>query len=143
MVSNNTKFLSTRLSVQAPVLNRFGNMLLVNVLTAAKVCNGTGDLEDAVVGAGRKPEPIGNQLQHAVAGSIQLAVLLDEAWCHLGIAVDLRPPVPFKLDLPRLLDPRRYCGRTLGVDPVGQFAVLDRGHLDVYVDAVQERPGYA
>ena len=63
-------------------------MLLVNLLVPFKVGDGAGYLEDAVVGAGRESEPVGDQFEHAVAGVVQLAILFDEAWRHLGVAAD-------------------------------------------------------
>jgi hypothetical protein len=57
--------------------------------------------------------------------------------------VDFGPPVALQLDLPRALDTGRNCCGVLGFAPVGQFAVLDRRHLDMDIDAVQLRAGDA
>ena len=79
----------TCLPIKAPVLNRLGNMLLMNCGTAVKISNGAGYLEDAGVGAGGESEPVSDKLQHPVAAGIQFAVFLDKAGCHLGVAVNL------------------------------------------------------
>ena len=80
-----------RLPVQTPVLNRLGEVLLADMLTAFEVGDGPGDLEDAGEGAGRKAEPVGDQFQHPVAGGVQFAVFPEVAGVHLGVAVDLLP----------------------------------------------------
>lgn len=52
-----------------------------------EVGNGTGYLEDAVVGSGREVEPLHGTLQHLLSAFIGLGILLEQAWCHLCIAV--------------------------------------------------------
>ena len=76
-------------------------MLFMYVRAAVQIGNRAGDLEDAVVGAGREPQAVGDQLQHAVAGSVKFAVFLDEARRHLGVTVDFGAFVSFQLYLSR------------------------------------------
>lgn len=56
-----TRFCSARLPIQAPVLDRLGDMMFMNVRAAIQVSNGRGHLEDAGIGAGRKAETVGDQ----------------------------------------------------------------------------------
>ena len=43
-------------------------------LAPRQIGDGPGNLEDTVVGAGGEAEPVGDQLQRPVAGSIQFVV---------------------------------------------------------------------
>gem|GEM_PF-5670609 len=76
--------MSLGLPVQAPILNRLGNMLFMNGIAPVKVRNSAGHFEDSGIGSRRKAEPVGNQFQHEVAARVQLTVFFDEAGCHLG-----------------------------------------------------------
>ena len=76
-----------------------------------------------------------------LARLVDLAVLLDMAVRHLGVAVDLHPLEPLELDLPGRIDP--------GLDLPGGFSrlaarqvpVLHRRDLDVDVDPVHQGAG--
>ena len=59
--------ISGSLPIQAPVLNRFGQVLLTDVFGSVQVGNRAGNLEDAGVGAGGETEPVGDHFQEAVA----------------------------------------------------------------------------
>ena len=63
-------------------------MLFLDGIALSKVGNGTGDLENARIGAGREAEAISDQLRHTVAAGVQFAMFFDEAGCHLGVAVN-------------------------------------------------------
>ena len=73
-------------------------MLLMDICTTIKVGDGAGYLEDAGVGAGGEAEAVCYQLQHPVAGGVQVTVFFDKAGCHLGVAVDFSPFVALQLD---------------------------------------------
>jgi hypothetical protein len=47
-------YFSGRLPIQTAVLDRFGDVLLMDVPRVVKIGNRAGDLEDAVVGSGRE-----------------------------------------------------------------------------------------
>ena len=118
-------------------------MLFMNRCAAIQIGNGAGYLEDAVIGAGGETETVGDQFQHAVAAGVQFAEFLDEAGRHLGVTVDFGPFVAIRLNVAGMFHPRgNGCG-AFGFTPIGQVAILDRRHLDVDVDPVQERPGDA
>ena len=92
---------SGRLPIQAPILNRLGDMLFMNGGAAVKISNGAGYFEDAGIGSGRETEAVGDEFQHAVAGGIEFAVLFDVAGCHLGVAVDFSAFIALQLDFSR------------------------------------------
>ena len=113
------------------------------MLAPFQVGDGPGHLEDAGEGAGREAEPVGNQLQHPVAGGVQLAVFPEVAGVHLGVAVDFRPLEPVDLDVTGALHPTADLCGAFGLGPVGQVAIANRRDLDVDVDPVQEWSGDA
>ena len=57
------KLPSTCLPVQAAVLDRLGDVLLADMVAGVQVGDGAGHLEDAVVGAGREAEPVGDHIR--------------------------------------------------------------------------------
>ena len=79
-----TRGMSTYLPVQAPVLDRLGEVLLADMLATLKIGDGPGHLEDSGEGAGGEAEAVGDQFQHPVAGGVQFAVLPEVAGGHLG-----------------------------------------------------------
>lgn len=131
------------LAVQAAVLDRLGDMLLPDRIAPIQVSDGAGHFEDAAVGAGRKAEPISDQLQHPTAGRVRLTELLYETGCHLGVAVNFGAPETIPLDLPGTLHATADGPGAFTLAAVGQIAVLDGGNLDVDIDPVQKRPGDA
>ncbi len=129
--------------VQAPVLDRLGNMLFKNGGAPVKIGDGTRHLEDAGIRTGGESEAVGNQFQHAVTTGIQFAVFFYEAGRHLGVAVNFGTFVAFHLEFPRPLDPAGNGSRTLRLAPIGKIAIFYRRDLDVDIDPVQQRPGNA
>ncbi len=115
----------------------------MNRRAAVKIGDGTGNLEDAGIGAGGETEAVGDQFQHPVAGGVQLAVFLDEAGCHLGVAVDFGSFVAFQLQFTRAFHPPGDGGGTFRFAPVGEVAVFYGRYFDMDVDAVKERAGDA
>lgn len=61
-------------SIQTPVLNRLGEVLLADMLGAVEIGDRAGDLEDATVAAGGKAEAFGDEFEEAVASFVRLAV---------------------------------------------------------------------
>jgi hypothetical protein len=129
------------LPIQAPVLDRLGEMLLTNGFTPLQVGNRSRHLEYPGKGAGGESQPVGDQFQHPVPGSVQFAVPPEMAGVHLGVAVNFRPPEAISLDAPGAFHPTgNHCG-TFRLGPVGQVAIANRGNLHVEVDPVQKRSG--
>ena len=67
--------LHPKIPVQRPVLNRLKEVLLFQIRFAVEIGEGSGDLEDAVVGAGGKVEVGHGLFQEGVAGLVELAML--------------------------------------------------------------------
>ncbi len=118
-------------------------MLFVDVVRGVEVGNGTGNLEDAVIGARREPQTVGDQFQHAVSVGIQFAIPLDEAWRHLGITVDFGAVITFQLQFPRPFHPPGNVGGAFCFATVGQVTVFDGRYFDVDIDAIQQWSGDA
>ena len=84
--------LSLGLPVQAPILNRLGNMLFMNGIAPVKVRNSAGHLEDSGIGSRRKAEAVGDHirkkrmdlglLQREVAEIISVTVSSIYNWEH-------------------------------------------------------------
>ena len=111
--------------------------MLADAFAPLQVGDGPGHLENPGEGAGREPQPIGDQLQHSVAAGVQLALLPEVAGVHLGVAVNLRPREPFDLDVAGALHPGGDGSGAFGLAPVGQVAIAHRRDFDVDVDPVQ------
>ena len=100
------------------------------------------DLEDAMVGAGRKAQTGDRLVEQFGGGLIQAAVFFNIPGTHLGIAIDLaRSRKPLPLPHPRPINPGTDGSRRLAGRLAHQFLDLNRRHLDMHVDPVQQRPG--
>lgn len=147
-MQNGSKRLSGRgglgcFPIQTPILNRLGDMLFADRITAVQVRNRAGHLEDAGVSPGRETEAVGDQFQHAVAGRVQFAIFLDETRRHLGVAVDLGATVALQLQFAGAPHPSGNRRGTFGFAAICQVAVFDRRNFDVDVNPVQKRTGDA
>ena len=118
-------------------------MLLADILRVFQISDRSGNFENPIVRTRRKAEAVGDQFQHPVAGGVQLAVFLDEAGCHLGVAVDFGSFVAFQLQFTRAFHPPGDGGGTFRFAPVGEVAVFYGRYFDMDVDAVKERAGDA
>ena len=132
-------------SIQRAVLYGLGDVLGLDALRAGQVGDGARNLQHAGVGAVGELEPFAGeqkQLMRLVAG---LAGGIQVAGGELGVDADAVGIVGIApaLNLPRGLHPPADIGgallRTLPAQPLGG----DGLHLDVHVDAVQQRPGDA
>ena len=112
-------------------------MLFMNVCAAVEIGNRAGYFEDAGVGSGGETETISYQFQHAVAGGVEFAVFLDEAGCHLGIAVDFGAFIALQLDFSRTCHSLSDLSGTLRVTPVYEVTIFDCRNLDMNVDSVE------
>ena len=100
-------------SIQTPILNRFRQMLLTNILRSIKIGNRPRDFENARVAAGGEAEALGDELEEAVTGFVRLAMFADEARRHLGVAVDAAVAEALFLDGTAGFD--ASCGEVWGV----------------------------
>ena len=67
-------------------MNRFADVLGLDVIALAKVGDCAGDFQDPVVGAGAQVELFRGVAQHLLCGRIELAKFFDLAVAHFGIA---------------------------------------------------------
>lgn len=116
-------------------------MLLMDICTAVKIGNGASNFEYSGVSASRKTEAVGYQLQHTVAGGVQFTVLLDEAWRHLGVAMDFGAFIALQLDFSRTCHSLGNFSGTFRVAPIHEITIFDCRHLDMDVDPIEQRPG--
>src|SRR5579863_3600259 len=75
--------------IQRPILDGFGDVFWLKAGNAFEVGDGTGYLQDAVVGARGQALLQHGTLQQALAVGRELAEDADMAGSHLGVAVDL------------------------------------------------------
>lgn len=77
-------------SVQRAVADGLENVVFSEVIGAAQVSEGAGDFENAVVGAGAEVHLAHRMLELRGGGSVQGAVLFDEARRHGAVGVNAR-----------------------------------------------------
>src|SRR6267378_1071540 len=89
-------------AVQRSVLDRFAEMPWLYASSTVQVRDGTGYLQDAVMGPRGKPEPSDGVFQQLFTFSRDCAMLADHLRHHLGIRVSLfLASKPFELSIPR------------------------------------------
>jgi len=77
-------------SIQAPVLNRFGDMARLNVVGAGKVGDRPADLQNSAIGARAEAKLVDRRLQESFSFSIHRAVTLDVSGAHLRVRMNFR-----------------------------------------------------
>ena len=118
-------------------------MLDADVLRAGQVGNGARDLQYLVIRASRQTQLLHRLAEQTVGVGGQTAELLDVPVGHLRVGVDARLLQPFALRRSRLGHALANGRRRLGLALGGQLAMWHARDVDVYVDPVQQRPGYA
>ena len=135
--------LHPRLSIQTSVADGFGDVVALDILLTGEVGDGAGDLDDALVGSGGEVEVGHGTLQHLIAWSVELGVLMKQGGIHLGVAMDaLDALVPLLLNLPRFDDTLTDGGRRLTLRCTRK---LFKGHtrdFHMQVDSIQQRTTY-
>ena len=110
---------------------------------SGQIGNRAGDLEHAVVTAGREPQACHGRGEQALGLGGDRTEASNLARAHRGVDAGRAGAEAVTLLLASALDPRpdRLAGvaRGQGVNLAGQ----ERGELDVQVDAVEERTGQA
>src|SRR5580698_8544601 len=129
--------------VQRSVLDCFSNVSWLNHITGRQICNRPSDLQNAIVCPRAEALLDHGALQQVLRIRTELAVFANLARAHLGVAVDsLAAGVkPQQLDISRPDHTLANVGRALGHGSAAQLAVIHRGHIDVDVDAIHQRPG--
>src|SRR6185437_13834019 len=110
---------------------------------AFEIRDGTGYLEDAVVGAGGKSLLLHGPLQEALGIGPQLAVGADLPGGHLRVGKDLFSMLfeAITLALTSGHDATANLGGAFGSRSAAQFLILDRRNFDVNVNAIEQRAG--
>ena len=135
--------ISNRFPVQTSVLDRLGEMGLKNVFLSGQIGDGPRHLENAGVAAGGKGQAVGDQLQEPPPLFIQTAETADVAGLHLRVAVQAEFRQPLSLNGAGRLHPGTDRRRGFALGGIGEIAMGDPGHLDLQVDAVEQRAGEA
>ncbi len=120
------------------VLEGFGEVGNTYFIIASQIGDGPGDFQDAVESPGGEAKLLGGGLEQVFGAGLQLAVFPNFGRPHLRVAQNSCAGKPLPLDVPHLLDPLPNLGRIFHRLFVHQLFVLYRGHLDEYVDAVQQ-----
>ena len=122
-----------------PVLNGFGEMRWGDVVAAGQIGHAARQLEHAVIGACRQIQSGDRLLEQRFPGGIRSAELFDFLCAEPGIGLAL----PRHLTCTRRLHAVAYDVAGLTCAGLHQFVLRQRGHVDLDVDAVEQRPGNA
>lgn len=131
--------LCCHLPVQCAVLDGLGHVRALDILAAVQVGDGPGDLEDAGVGPGAQTETLHGLFEQPARFGINRAVPSDLPAAHLGVAADLSTLEALRLNRPRLFHTSQHLLGGGSVLHCRQVPVRYGGHVQVDVDAVQER----
>jgi hypothetical protein len=126
-----------------PVLDRLGDVGDADLWFTRQIRNRARHLEHSRIAARREAERTHRPLQQAGAAFVVAAVFPDLTRAHLRVTVDRRSLQAHALRRPRALNPRSHGRRPLPQRRRDKFIVRQRRHLDVQVDAVEQRPGNA
>jgi hypothetical protein len=126
-----------RLPIQTPILNRLGQVRLLDPFASSQVSYGPCHLEDASVAAGRQTETIGDHLQQFMPLFVDRAELSDMPGSHVGIGVKAEGGEAFPLDLSGGFDAGADDLRRFAVNGVGQVTMRNPRHFNVQIDSVE------
>ena len=108
--------------------------------SAFEVSDGTGHIQYAVEGPGRKVKPLGGRLQKALGAIVQLAILPDFGWAHLGVTKEAAFLEPRPLNFSVLCYPQSGTARILGLLVFNQLFVLHRRNFHEHIDQSSSGP---
>ncbi len=113
------------------------------LLCTFEIGDGARDFEDAVVGAGGEALLLHGALKQAFGVGAKFAVGADLAGGHLGVGEDLFAGLlePGSLAVAGGHDAGANFGGAFGGGSAAQLLILNGGHLDMDIDAVEERAG--
>jgi hypothetical protein len=132
--------LSNDSSIEAPVLNRLRQMCGADRVAPREVGDGAGYLEDTIERAGGEAQPLEGTVEEGAAGRIDGAEAAELLGAHGGV-VRRRRAGPEALELEGASGGDAAGHRLRALARRGaQLLQADRRHLDVQVDAVEERP---
>jgi len=129
-------------AVQSAVLNGFAEVPRFHILRAVQIGNGASDFQDAVMRARRKAHAGDRILQHLFAVFADRAEFADQLGRHLRVGKYFPlPGIASGLALAGAHHAFADRGGVFGRAAAAQLLVLHRGHLDVNIDAVDQRAG--
>src|SRR5579872_5943186 len=106
---------------------------------AVQVGYGSRQLESSVKRPGRKVKRGHGLAEESLGVGLHFAEFAHVLGSHLGVAGSAGSAEPGDLDVAGRLDPGPDALRSLRLAGSGQLLVLDVRHLDVDVDAVEQR----
>lgn len=118
-------------------------MMSSNTLAGVQVRDGAADFEDAVVRAGGEAHFAHCSFHKSLGIFADLAILPEVPRLHLRVGVDAVTPETLLLDLSCLGHTFTDMNRRFSRSIICDLAELDRRHLDMNIDPVHERAGYA
>ncbi len=107
-------------------------------ITLGQVRNRPCQLQHAVERPRRQVQLLHRCLQQLLPGGVCLATLPHLRRPHLRVTRQLRPPEALQLPFPRCLHPATYRLRAFYIALIGQFLIINAGHLHMNIDAVQQ-----
>jgi hypothetical protein len=135
---------SPQLAIQCAEADGFANVIGGDAIGAFEVGDGTGDFEDAILGAGAEVVFGHGGLEHGERRFVQRAVGLEFARAHTRIAGDSGSVLePLLLDVARGDDPFANRGGRFAVALAGDVLEFHGRHFDVQIDPVEQRAGDA
>ena len=139
------RVLSPVLPIQRAVLHGFGDVPGGDLLRALQVGDGAGDLQDAGVGAVGQAQPLAGEQQQLLRVGRHGAGGVQVPGAELGVDADARRVAGVARALHRSgrLHPAAHLGGGLLRRVLGEALGGNGLHLDVHVDAVQQRVGDA
>ena len=106
----------------------------------SEICDSASHLEDTMEGAGRQVKLLHCGPQQGLSIGLNLAVLAQFQWRHVGVGAESSRTEPLSLPLPGRLDTGAYLRGGLGLRFGGQLLILKAGNFHEEVDAVEQRP---
>ena len=116
-------------------------MACSNIFSLFKIRNGSGQLENSRIGAGRKPELLHGTLKDAHGVASEIAVFFDMAGLHLAVTEYLIFREPLQLQFARCNNPPADIMRRLSGIISGEVFVRYCRDFYMNIDPVEERPG--
>src|SRR5258708_34619433 len=114
-------------------------MMRLDCAAAVEVRNSARDFQDSRVGTRAQPEPVNREFEQALARAFDLAMHAKIARAHLRVAEKFHPGKALELNFARTIHPLANRRRRFAGDSIGQVLELNRGHLDMDIDSIEQR----
>src|SRR5690606_25177781 len=130
-------------AVEHPVLQRLGDVLAGDRVASGEIGDRARDLQHARVGARREPQTLDRALEKALARGVEATVPVEVAARELRVAREVAAAVARTLPLARGDHALAHLARAFDGTRARELAVGDRRHLDLHVEAIEQRAGDA